>query len=35
MEMFLLGMMLGFIIGYPVGLVRDKLDKRERAKNGR
>ena len=35
MEMFLLGMMLGFIIGYPVGLFIDKLDKRERAKNGR
>ena len=35
MEMFLLGMMIGFIIGYPVGLFIDKLDKRERAKNGR
>ena len=33
--MFLLGMMIGFIIGYPVGLFIDKLDKRERAKNGR
>lgn len=35
MEMFLLGMMLGFIVGYPVGLFIDKLDKREKKKNGR
>ena len=35
MEIFLLGMMLGFVVGYPIGLFIDKLDKRERAKNGR
>jgi hypothetical protein len=26
--MFLLGLMLGFTIGYPMGLFIDKLDKR-------
>jgi NhaP-type Na+/H+ or K+/H+ antiporter len=35
MGIFLLGMMLGFVVGYPIGLFIDKLDKRERAKNGR
>lgn len=35
MEIFILGTMLGFIIGYPMGLFVDKIDKRERAKNGR
>ncbi len=35
MEVFILGAMLGFIIGYPMGLFIDKLDKRERTKNGR
>ncbi len=34
MEMFLLGMMIGFIVGYPTGLFIDKLDKREKAKSG-
>jgi hypothetical protein len=34
MEMLLLGMMIGFIAGYPTGLFIDKLDKREKAKNG-
>ena len=34
MEMFLFGVMLGFVTGYPVGLFIDKLDKREK-KNGR
>jgi ABC-type dipeptide/oligopeptide/nickel transport system permease subunit len=28
MTMFLLGLMVGFIIGYPVGLFIDKWDKR-------
>ena len=35
MEVFLIGMMIGFITGYPMGLFIDKLDKRERAKSGR
>lgn len=35
MEVFILGAMLGFIVGYPMGLFIDKIDKRERAKNGR
>jgi len=35
MEIFLLGVMFGFVVGYPAGLFIDKLDKRERAKNGR
>jgi hypothetical protein len=33
MTMFLLGLMLGFSVGYPMGLFIDKLDKR--VKNGR
>jgi NhaP-type Na+/H+ or K+/H+ antiporter len=33
--MFLLGIMLGFVAGYAMGLFIDKLDKRERNKNGR
>ena len=32
MTIFLLGLMLGFTIGYPLGLFIDKLDKR--IKNG-
>ena len=32
MTMFLLGLMVGFIIGYPFGLFINKLDKR--IKNG-
>jgi hypothetical protein len=35
MSMFLLGIMLGFVVGYAMGLFIDKLDKRERNKNGR
>jgi NhaP-type Na+/H+ or K+/H+ antiporter len=35
MEIFLLGIMIGFVVGYPTGLFIDKLDKREQAKNGR
>jgi hypothetical protein len=35
MEIFLLGLMIGFVVGYPTGLFIDKLDKRERSKNGR
>jgi NhaP-type Na+/H+ or K+/H+ antiporter len=34
MEVFILGLMLGFVVGYPVGLFIDKLDKREKAKSG-
>ena len=34
MEIFLLGIMIGFIVGYPTGLFIDKLDKREKAKSG-
>ena len=34
MGMFLLcGIAIGFLIGYPLGLFIDKLDKREKAKN--
>lgn len=32
MTIFLLGLMVGFSIGYPMGLFIDKLDKR--IKNG-
>ena len=35
MEMFLFsGIAIGFLIGYPVGLFINKLDKKEKAKNG-
>ncbi len=34
MEIFLLGIMIGFAVGYPMGLFIDKLDKREKTKNG-
>lgn len=34
MEVFVLGLMLGFVVGYPAGLFIDKLDKREKDKNG-
>jgi NhaP-type Na+/H+ or K+/H+ antiporter len=35
MEMFLIaGIAIGFLIGYPFGLFIDKLDKKEKAKNG-
>jgi NhaP-type Na+/H+ or K+/H+ antiporter len=34
MDIFILGIMIGFVIGYPFGLFIDKLDKREKAKNG-
>ena len=35
MEMFLVaGIAIGFLIGYPLGLFIDKLDKRAKAKNG-
>jgi NhaP-type Na+/H+ or K+/H+ antiporter len=33
MELFLTGLLLGFALGYPIGLFIDKLDKREKAKN--
>ena len=32
MSAFLIGLMVGFVIGYPVGLFLDKWDKR--IKNG-
>jgi NhaP-type Na+/H+ or K+/H+ antiporter len=32
MTMFLIGLMLGFVVGYAVGLFIDKIDKR--IKNG-
>ena len=34
MELFLLGLMIGFVVGYPAGLFIDKIDKREKAKHG-
>lgn len=34
MELFTLGIMIGFALGYPLGLFIDKLDKKEKAKNG-
>lgn len=34
MEIFILGIMIGFVFGYPLGLFIDKLDKREKAKDG-
>ena len=34
MEMFLIaGIAIGFLIGYPMGLFIDKLDKKEKAKH--
>jgi len=33
MAIFLMGIGIGFVIGYPVGLFIDKLDKREKKKN--
>jgi NhaP-type Na+/H+ or K+/H+ antiporter len=35
MSIFLFGIMLGFVVGYGMGLFIDKLDNRERNKNGR
>lgn len=35
MEIFLLsGIAIGFLIGYPFGLFIDKLDKKDKVKNG-
>jgi len=34
MDLFILGILIGFALGYPLGLFIDKLDKREKAKNG-
>lgn len=34
MFIFLAGIGIGFVIGYPVGLFIDKLDKKEKRKNG-
>jgi NhaP-type Na+/H+ or K+/H+ antiporter len=33
MELFILGIMIGFVFGYPLGLFIDKLDKKEKAKD--
>lgn len=35
MELFTLGILIGFAAGYPLGLFIDKLDKKEKAKSGR
>jgi uncharacterized protein YneF (UPF0154 family) len=35
MELFILGIVIGFVFGYPIGLFIDKLDKKEKAKSGR
>lgn len=35
MEVFILGALIGFAFGYPLGLFIDKLDKKEKIKNGR
>jgi NhaP-type Na+/H+ or K+/H+ antiporter len=36
MEIFLIsGIAIGFLIGYPLGLFIDKLDKKEKDKDGR
>ena len=34
MELFIIGIMIGFVFGYPLGLFIDKLDKKEKAKDG-
>ena len=34
METLLIGIMIGFVIGYPTGLFIDILDKREKANGG-
>jgi hypothetical protein len=34
MDLFILGILIGFACGYPIGLFIDKLDKKEKAKNG-
>jgi NhaP-type Na+/H+ or K+/H+ antiporter len=34
MDLFILGILIGFALGYPLGLFIDKLDKKEKAKNG-
>lgn len=34
MTTFMYGLAIGFIIGYPFGLFIDKLDKKEKSKNG-
>jgi len=35
MLMFICGVMVGFSLGYPLGLFIDKLDKKEKVKNDR
>ena len=35
MDMFTLGILIGFALGYPLGLFINKLDKKEKAKNVR
>ena len=34
MDLFILGILIGFALGYPLGLFIDKLDKKEKTKNG-
>ena len=34
MDIFILGILVGFAFGYPMGLFIDKLDKREKNKSG-
>jgi len=35
LAVFLLGIGVGFLIGYPFGLFINYLDKKEKSKNGR
>jgi len=34
LTIFILGSMVGFVVGYGFGLFIDKLDKKEKEKNG-
>ena len=34
MIIFMFGVMVGFVAGYAMGLFIDKIDKKEKAKNG-
>lgn len=35
MQMLLIGISIGFVFGYAMGLFIDKIDKREKQKNAR
>lgn len=35
LALFLVGIMIGFVVGYPFGLFIDKLDKKEKSKSVR